>query len=46
LIKHPRVVATPHIGAASEEAQENVAVLIAEQFVDMFAGKGIRNAVN
>lgn len=46
LIKHPRVIATPHIGAASEEAQENVAVLIAEQFVDMFAGKGIRNAVN
>lgn len=46
LIKHPRVIATPHIGAASEEAQENVAILIAEQFVDMFAGKGIRNAVN
>jgi len=46
LIKHPRVIATPHIGAASEEAQENVAVLIAEQFVEMFAGKGIRNAVN
>jgi D-3-phosphoglycerate dehydrogenase len=46
LIKHPRVICTPHIGAATEEAQENVSIIIAEQIVDMFAGKGIRNAVN
>lgn len=46
LIEHPKVICTPHIGAASVESQENVAVLIAEQFVDMFAGRGIHNQVN
>jgi len=46
LIKHPKVICTPHIGATTREAQENVGILIAEQFVDYFAGKGIRNAVN
>ncbi len=45
LIEHPRVICTPHIGASTREAQENVAVQIAQQFVDMFAGKEIRNAV-
>lgn len=45
LVEHPRVICTPHIGASTREAQENVAVQIARQFVDMFAGKGIRNAV-
>lgn len=46
LIKHPKVICTPHLGAATHEAQENVAVKIAEQIADMFAGKGIRNAVS
>lgn len=45
LIKHPKVICTPHLGAATYEAQENVAVKIAEQIADMLAGKGIRNAV-
>ena len=31
LARHPRVVATPHIGAATEEAQVVVAVMIADQ---------------
>jgi len=31
LAKHPRVIATPHIGAATEEAQVVVAVMVAEQ---------------
>jgi D-3-phosphoglycerate dehydrogenase / 2-oxoglutarate reductase len=31
LARHPRVVATPHIGASTEEAQVVVAVMIAEQ---------------
>jgi len=46
LAKHSQVIAMPHIGAATEEAQENVSLIIAEQIADMFAGKGIRNAVN
>ena len=45
LAKHPRVMCTPHIGASTAEAQENVGTQIAAQFVDMFAGKEIRNAV-
>ncbi len=46
LVNHPKVICTPHIGAASFESQERVARMIAEQFVDMFAGKPIRNSVN
>jgi D-3-phosphoglycerate dehydrogenase len=45
LIKHPHVMCTPHIGAATTEAQENVGTQIAQQFVDMFSGKEIRNVV-
>ncbi|MFH1459624.1 MAG: phosphoglycerate dehydrogenase, partial [Candidatus Omnitrophota bacterium] len=40
------VIATPHLGASTEEAQVNVAVEIAEQVADVLEGKGIRNAVN
>lgn len=45
LVKHPKVMCTPHIGAATVEAQENVGTMIAQQFVDMFAGKETRNVV-
>lgn len=40
------VIATPHLGASTEEAQINVAVEIAEQVADVLEGKGIRNAIN
>jgi len=46
LPKHPRVVATPHLGASTHEAQENVALAIAEQIVDYLKTGVIRNAVN
>ncbi len=39
-------ICTPHIGASTEEAQENVAVAIAEQFVDYFQKGMTRGAVN
>ncbi len=45
LIQHPKVMCTPHLGASTVEAQENVGKQIAQQFVDMFAGKDIRNVV-
>ena len=45
LVQHPNVICTPHLGASTYEAQENVGVQIAQQFVDMFAGKGVRNQV-
>lgn len=39
-------IGTPHLGASTEEAQENVAVAIAEQIVDYLVRGTIRNAVN
>jgi D-3-phosphoglycerate dehydrogenase len=39
-------ICTPHIGAATTEAQENVAIGIAEQIVDYFAKGVARGAVN
>ncbi|MBM3335967.1 ACT domain-containing protein, partial [Candidatus Sumerlaeota bacterium] len=40
------VVLTPHLGAATAEAQENVAIELAQQIVDLLQGGMIRNAVN
>ena len=39
-------VATPHLGAATSEAQENVAVQIAEQMADLLLTGAVSNAVN
>jgi len=45
LAKHPKVIATPHIGASTGEAQVNVSVMIARQ-IGLFLTKGeIINAV-
>jgi D-3-phosphoglycerate dehydrogenase len=46
LVKHPRVICTPHLGASTEEAQENVAIAIAEQLVRFFTRGEVQNAVN
>ena len=46
LVLHPNVVATPHLGASTEEAQVGVAVDIAEQIVDVLTGGSARSAVN
>ena len=46
LFGHPNVVATPHLGAATTEAQENVALQIAEQMADYLLRGAIMNAVN
>ena len=46
LFEMDNVICTPHIGAATSEAQENVAVAIADQVVDFLINKRIRNAVN
>lgn len=45
-IQHPKIVTTPHLGASTDEAQEKVAIQIAEQIVDLFSNKGVRGAVN
>jgi D-3-phosphoglycerate dehydrogenase len=46
LLDLPQVIATPHLGASSEQAQKNVAVAIAEQMLDYLQNGLIRNAVN
>ncbi len=42
----PNVVCTPHLGASTSEAQENVALQIAEQMSDYLTRGAITNAVN
>lgn len=46
LLEHPKVIATPHLGASTEEAQEKVAIQIAHQVVDALKGRAIAGAVN
>lgn len=42
LVRHPRVVATPHIAAQTEEAQQRAAVDIAEEVLAALAGDNLR----
>lgn len=42
----PNVVCTPHLGAATSEAQENVALQVAEQMSDYLMRGAISNAIN
>lgn len=46
LLKHPKVIVTPHLGASTEEAQRGVAREIAVSVREYLLGQGIRNAVN
>ena len=46
LIAHPKVVATPHLGASTREAQENVSIDVCEQVVAILNGELPRSAVN
>ena len=46
LFGHPAVVCTPHLGAATSEAQENVALQVAEQMSEYLLRGAISNAVN
>lgn len=46
LVMHEKVVCTPHLGASTAEAQDIVAVMVAEQIRDFLVTGEIRNAVN
>jgi len=46
LFQHPNVIATPHIGGSTEEAQEHVGIVIAEQVRDYLLKGVVRAAVN
>ena len=42
----PNVVCTPHLGASTSEAQENVAIQVAEQMADYLIKGAVTNAIN
>lgn len=46
LRQHPRAVAIPHLGASTEEAEENCAIMVAEQLADYLQNGNILNSVN
>ncbi|MBI5885735.1 MAG: phosphoglycerate dehydrogenase [Deltaproteobacteria bacterium] len=46
LLAMEEVILTPHLGASTFEAQENVAIAVAEQIVDYLVNGTVRNAVN
>src|ERR1700760_3542305 len=46
LFGNEKVVATPHLGASTSEAQENVALQVAEQISDYLLDGAITNALN
>ncbi len=46
LIEHPKVVALPHLGASTVEAEENCAVMVAENLRDYLENGNIRFSVN
>ena len=43
---HPKVVTLPHLGASTGEAEENCAIMVAEQVRDFLENGNIRNSVN
>lgn len=43
---HPRVITLPHLGASTAEAEENCAVMIADQLKDFLENGNIKNSVN
>lgn len=46
LLHHPAVVALPHLGASTREAEENCAVMIADQLMDYLINGNILHSVN
>src|SRR5207253_9050442 len=46
ILRHPRVIALPHLGASTREAEDNCAVMVAEQLRDFLEHGNVHNAVN
>jgi D-3-phosphoglycerate dehydrogenase len=46
LQNNPRVITLPHLGASTEEAEENCAMMVADQVRDYLEHGNIRNSVN
>ena len=43
---HPKCITLPHLGASTEEAEENCAIMVADQIRDFLEHGNVRNAVN
>ena len=46
LKQNPRAIALPHLGASTNEAEENCAIMAAEQLRDFLENGNVRNSVN
>lgn len=45
-LNHPKIIVTPHLGASTVEAQENVAVDVSEEILHILRNEPFKNAVN
>jgi len=45
-LTHPKIIVTPHLGASTVEAQENVAIDVSEQVIHILRNEPFMNAVN
>jgi D-3-phosphoglycerate dehydrogenase len=46
LKNHPRIVTLPHLGASTQQAEDNCAVMVAEEVRDFLENGNVRNSVN
>jgi D-3-phosphoglycerate dehydrogenase len=46
LMGHDQVIPIPHLGASTEEAEENCAIMVADQLIDFLENGNISNSVN
>ena len=46
LLGHPGVIALPHLGASTREAEDNCAIMVADQVRDYLENGNLQNAVN
>jgi D-3-phosphoglycerate dehydrogenase len=46
LKEHPRVIALPHLGASTRQAEDNCAVMVAEEVREFLENGNVRNSVN
>ena len=46
LKNHPRVVTLPHLGASTQQAEDNCAIMVAEEVRDYLENGNVRNSVN
>ncbi|MDR0269096.1 phosphoglycerate dehydrogenase [Paenibacillus sp.] len=45
-LNHPKIIVTPHLGASTVEAQENVAIDVSEEVLHILRNEPFKNAVN